>query len=150
MLALSGSCRYFLYRPAADVMRRGIYSLADLVRQELLGSPWWRCVHFFIGKTRQPRSACCNGIRGRLPMCCKRLERHLSTPYRRQPSNLPTRELMLILRGIPIGVHPTTQALCSYSKQGLRRAKTNYFWQYFLVLFIDNQGGIRILGCAAN
>lgn len=38
MLALSASCRYFLYRPAAD-MRRGIYALAGLVRQELAQDP---------------------------------------------------------------------------------------------------------------
>ncbi|CAN5501946.1 hypothetical protein BH23BAC1_BH23BAC1_25240 [soil metagenome] len=34
MLALSHTCRYFLYRSPAD-MRYGIHSLAGLVRNEL-------------------------------------------------------------------------------------------------------------------
>jgi transposase len=38
MLALSSSCRYFLYQKATD-MRCGFYSLAGLVRNELLQNP---------------------------------------------------------------------------------------------------------------
>jgi transposase len=38
MLALSSSCRYFLYHKVTD-RRCGIYSLAGLVRNELLQNP---------------------------------------------------------------------------------------------------------------
>ncbi len=49
MLALSSSCRYFLYGLATD-MRCGIYSLAGLVRNELGQDPLSGDVFIFIGK----------------------------------------------------------------------------------------------------
>jgi len=49
MLALSQTCRYFLYRTPCD-MRLGIYSLAGLVRNELGQDPLSRDVFVFIGK----------------------------------------------------------------------------------------------------
>jgi len=49
MLALSNSCRYFLYQKPAD-MRFGIYSLAGLVRNELGFNPLSGDVFVFIGK----------------------------------------------------------------------------------------------------
>ncbi|WP_084165807.1 IS66 family insertion sequence element accessory protein TnpB [Dyadobacter crusticola] len=49
MLALSHSCRYFLYRSPTD-MRFGIYSLAGLVRNELGFDPSSGDVFVFLGK----------------------------------------------------------------------------------------------------
>ncbi|WP_353720767.1 IS66 family insertion sequence element accessory protein TnpB [Dyadobacter sp. 676] len=49
MLALSNSCRYFLYRSPTD-MRYGIYSLAGLVRNELGFDPSSGDVFVFLGK----------------------------------------------------------------------------------------------------
>lgn len=51
MLALSHTCRYFLYRSATD-MRYGINSLAGLVRNELGFDPMSGDVFVFIGKRR--------------------------------------------------------------------------------------------------
>lgn len=49
MLALSHTCRYFLYRAPCD-MRFGIYSLAGLVRNELGRDPLSGDIFVFIGK----------------------------------------------------------------------------------------------------
>jgi transposase len=49
MLALSSSCRYFLYRSPAD-MRFGIHSLAGLVRNQLGSDPMSGDVFVFLGK----------------------------------------------------------------------------------------------------
>jgi transposase len=49
MLALSSSCRYFLYRRPAD-MRFGINSLAGLVRNQLGSDPMSGDVFVFLGK----------------------------------------------------------------------------------------------------
>lgn len=49
MLALSSSCRYFLYRSPAD-MRFGINSLAGLVRNQLGSDPMSGDVFVFLGK----------------------------------------------------------------------------------------------------
>ncbi|WP_255573920.1 IS66 family insertion sequence element accessory protein TnpB [Dyadobacter helix] len=49
MLALSHTCRYFLYRSPTD-MRYGIYSLAGLVRNELGFDPSSGDVFVFLGK----------------------------------------------------------------------------------------------------
>jgi transposase len=49
MLALSSSCRYFLYHKGTD-MRCGIYSLAGLVRNELKQDPLNGDVFIFLGK----------------------------------------------------------------------------------------------------
>jgi transposase len=49
MLALSHTCRYFLYRSPTD-MRYGIYSLAGLVRNELGFDPSCGDVFVFLGK----------------------------------------------------------------------------------------------------
>lgn len=49
MLALSHTCRYFLYRSPCD-MRLGIYSLAGLVRNESGQNPLSGDVFVFLGK----------------------------------------------------------------------------------------------------
>ncbi|MES2734418.1 MAG: IS66 family insertion sequence element accessory protein TnpB [Bacteroidota bacterium] len=49
MLALSASCRYFLYRKGT-YMRCGFYSLAGLVTNELGQDPLSGDVFIFIGK----------------------------------------------------------------------------------------------------
>jgi transposase len=49
MLAISHTCRYFLYRSSCD-MRFGIYSLAGLVRNELGQDPLSGDIFVFIGK----------------------------------------------------------------------------------------------------
>ena len=51
MLALSNSCRYFLYRQPTD-MRYGINSLAGLVRNELHFDPMGGDVFVFLGKRK--------------------------------------------------------------------------------------------------
>ncbi|MBX2870616.1 MAG: IS66 family insertion sequence element accessory protein TnpB [Saprospiraceae bacterium] len=49
MLALTSSCRYFLYQKPCD-MRFGIYSLAGLVTNELGANPLSGDIFIFIGK----------------------------------------------------------------------------------------------------
>ncbi len=51
MLALSNSCRYFIYRQATD-MRYGINSLAGLVQNELHFNPMSGDVFVFLGKRK--------------------------------------------------------------------------------------------------
>lgn len=51
MLALSNSCRYFLYRQPTD-MRFGINSLAGLVQNELHFDPMSGDVFVFLGKRK--------------------------------------------------------------------------------------------------
>lgn len=100
MLALSGSCRYFLYRPPAD-MRRGIYSLAGLVRQELAQDPLSGDVFIFIGK-RANQIRLLQWDRDGFALYCKRLERGTFQRPIAASHQLTDQDLMLILRGIQL------------------------------------------------
>jgi transposase len=51
VLALSDHCRYFLYRPAAD-MRKSFYSLAALVREQIQGDPLSGDIFIFLSRRR--------------------------------------------------------------------------------------------------
>ncbi|MEI6949612.1 IS66 family insertion sequence element accessory protein TnpB [Paraflavisolibacter sp. H34] len=51
MLALSDSCRYFLYRPACD-MRRSFYTLAGMVREQMQGDPLSGDIFIFLSRRR--------------------------------------------------------------------------------------------------
>ena len=51
MLALSDSCRYFLYRLPAD-MRKSFYSLAAIVTQQMQGNPLSGDIFIFLSRKR--------------------------------------------------------------------------------------------------
>ena len=98
MLALSHTCRYFLYRSATD-MRYGINSLAGLVRNELGFDPMSGDVFVFIGKRR-------NQIRllqwdsDGFAMYIKKLERGTFEWPRGHESLISSHQLTLLLQGV--------------------------------------------------
>ena len=100
MLALSASCRYFLYGKGTD-MRCGFYSLAGLVTNELGQDPLSGDVFIFIGK-RSNQIRLLQWERDGFALYCKRLER--GTFQRPTGSNpqITDQELLLILRGIQL------------------------------------------------
>jgi len=51
MLALSDTCRYFLYHPAAD-MRKSFYTLASIVQQQMQGDPLSGDIFIFLSRRR--------------------------------------------------------------------------------------------------
>src|SRR4051794_33167976 len=98
MLALSASCRYFLYRSGTD-MRRGIYSLAGLVRQELAQDPLSGDVFIFLGK-RGNQIRLLQWDRDGFALYSKRLEQGTFQRPAAASNQITDQELMLILRGI--------------------------------------------------
>jgi transposase len=110
MLALSSSCRYFLYQKGTD-MRCGIYSLAGLVRNELLQNPLNGNVFIFIGK-RSNQIRLLQWDKDGFALYSKRLEQGTFqwTKGKTESANqnqvasllLTDQELMLILRGIQL------------------------------------------------
>lgn len=100
MLALSGSCRYFLYGKGTD-MRCGFYSLAALVSQELGQDPLSGDVFIFIGK-RSNQIRLLQWDRDGFALYCKRLERGtFQWPTGANPQ-ITDQDLLLILRGIQL------------------------------------------------
>jgi len=107
MLALSSSCRYFLYHKRTD-MRCGIYSLAGLVRNELLQNPLSGDVFIFIGK-RNNQIRLLQWDKDGFALYSKRLEQGTfqwpkidKSDTQKQGIQLSDQELMLILRGIQL------------------------------------------------
>ena len=100
MLALSASCRYFLYGKPTD-MRCGFYSLAGLVTNELGQDPLSGDVFIFIGK-RSNQIRLLHWDRDGFALYCKRLERGtFQWPNQTNPQ-ITDQDLLLILRGIQL------------------------------------------------
>jgi transposase len=104
MLALSSSCRYFLYGKGTD-MRCGFYSLAGLVRNELGQDPLNGDIFIFIGK-RANQIRLLQWDRDGFALYSKRLEQGtFQWPKGKGDANpllLSDQELLLILGGIEL------------------------------------------------
>ena len=98
MLALSSSCRYYLYRRPTD-MRFGINSLAGLVRNELGSDPMGGEVFVFLGK-RLNQIRLLQWDRDGFAMYIKKLERGTFEWPQGSSSALPSNELTLLLQGV--------------------------------------------------
>lgn len=101
MLALSDATRYFLYRPPAD-MRKGFYSLAALVTEQMQGNPLSGDIYIFLSRRR-------NHIKllrwegDGFALYSKRLEQgtyELPVPGEENAFLITHRQLLLILEGI--------------------------------------------------
>ena len=100
MLALSASCRYFLYGKGTD-MRCGFYSLAGLVTNELGQDPLSGDVFIFIGK-RSNQIRLLQWDKDGFALYCKRLERGtFQWPTGSNPQ-ITNQDLLLILHGIQL------------------------------------------------
>ncbi len=100
MLALSASCRYFLYRHGTD-MRCGFYSLAGLVTNELGQNPLSGDVFVFIGK-RSNQIRLLQWDRDGFALYSKRLEQGTFQWPKGSQAQITTQDLMLILHGIQL------------------------------------------------
>jgi transposase len=98
MLALSNTCRYFLYRQPAD-MRFGIYSLAGLVRNELGQDPLSGDVFVFLGK-RANQIRLLQWDRDGFAMYVKKLERGTFEWPKGEGTAIAGRQLTLVLQGV--------------------------------------------------
>jgi transposase len=98
MLALSHSCRYFLYRSPAD-MRLGIYSLAGLVRNELGFDPSSGDVFVFLGK-RLNQIRLLQWDRDGFAMYIKKLEQGTFEWPKGQEISITSQQLTLLLQGV--------------------------------------------------
>jgi transposase len=100
MLALSFSCRYFLYRKGTD-MRCGIYSLAAMVSNELRQDPLSGDVFIFIGK-RSNQIRLLQWDKDGYALYCKRLEQGTFQWLGGVQKQISDQDLLLILRGIQL------------------------------------------------
>jgi transposase len=98
MLALSHSCRYFLYRSPTD-MRFGIYSLAGLVRNELGFDPSSGDVFVFLGK-RLNQIRLLQWDRDGFAMYVKKLERGTFEWPKSEDIAITSHQLTLLLQGV--------------------------------------------------
>lgn len=98
MLALSNSCRYFLYRSPAD-MRFGIYSLAGLVRNELGFDPSSGDVFVFLGK-RLNQIRLLQWDRDGFAMYVKKLEQGTFEWPKSENTAITSHQLTLLLQGV--------------------------------------------------
>jgi transposase len=98
MLALSHSCRYFLYRSPTD-MRFGIYSLAGLVRNELGFDPLSGDVFVFLGK-RSNQIRLLQWDRDGYAMYVKKLERGTFEHPKGEGPAITGHQLALVLQGV--------------------------------------------------
>lgn len=98
MLALSNSCRYFLYRSPAD-MRFGINSLAGLVQNELGSDPMGGDVFVFLGKRRN-QIRLLQWDRDGFALYIKKLERGTFEWPLATHSAITSQQLALLLQGI--------------------------------------------------
>ncbi|WP_255463385.1 IS66 family insertion sequence element accessory protein TnpB [Dyadobacter sp. 3J3] len=98
MLALSYSCRYFLYRSPTD-MRFGIYSLAGLVRNELGFDPSSGDVFVFLGK-RLNQIRLLQWDRDGFAMYIKKLEQGTFEWPKGQEVSITSQQLTLLLQGV--------------------------------------------------
>ena len=98
MLALSTSCRYFLYGNPTD-MRFGINSLSGLVRNELGSDPMNGDVFIFIGKrSNQVRLLQWDG--DGFALYIKKLERGTFERPRLEGNAISSVQLGLLLQGV--------------------------------------------------
>ena len=98
MLALSHSCRYFLYRSPTD-MRFGIYSLAGLVRNELGFDPSSGDVFVFLGK-RLNQIRLLQWDRDGFAMYVKKLEQGTFEWPKGEDISITSHQLTLLLQGV--------------------------------------------------
>jgi transposase len=98
MLALSHSCRYFLYRSPTD-MRFGIYSLAGLVRNELGFDPSSGDVFVFLGK-RLNQIRLLQWDRDGFAMYVKKLEQGTFEWPKGEDISITSQQLTLLLQGV--------------------------------------------------
>jgi transposase len=98
MLALSHSCRYFLYRSPTD-MRFGIYSLAGLVRNELGFDPSGGDVFVFLGK-RLNQIRLLQWDRDGFAMYVKKLEQGTFEWPKGEDISITSHQLTLLLQGV--------------------------------------------------
>ncbi|MFA9192183.1 IS66 family insertion sequence element accessory protein TnpB [Flavobacterium sp. FZUC8N2.13] len=98
MLALSNSCRYFLYRSPTD-MRYGIYSLAGLVRNELGFDPSSGDVFVFLGK-RLNQIRLLQWDRDGFAMYVKKLEQGTFEWPKSENIAITSQQLTLLLQGV--------------------------------------------------
>jgi len=98
MLALSHTCRYFLYRSKTD-MRFGIHSLAGLVQNELNLDPLKGDVFVFLGK-RLNQIRLLQWDRDGFALYIKKLERGtFEWPKGADPA-ISSHQLTLLLQGV--------------------------------------------------
>jgi transposase len=98
MLAISHSCRYFLYRSPCD-MRYGIYSMAGLVRNELGYDPQSGDVFIFLGK-RGNQVRLLQWDRDGFSLYIKKLEQGtFEWPMGDQPA-ITSHQLTLLMEGV--------------------------------------------------
>jgi|SRR5665811_714684 len=98
MLALSSSCRYYLYRSPTD-MRFGIQSLAGLVRNELGSDPMGGDIFVFLGKRRN-QIRLLQWDRDGFAMYIKKLERGTFEWPRTEGTAISSHQLSLLLQGV--------------------------------------------------
>ncbi|GLU54712.1 IS66 family insertion sequence element accessory protein TnpB [Dyadobacter frigoris] len=98
MLALSHSCRYFLYRSPTD-MRFGIYSLAGLVRNELGFDPSSGDVFVFLSK-RLKQIRLLQWDRDGFAMYIKKLEQGTFEWPKGKDIPITSQQLTLLLQGV--------------------------------------------------
>ena len=98
MLALTRSCRYFLYRSRCD-MRFGIYSLSGLVRNELGMNPLSGDVFVFIGK-RGNQVRLLQWDRDGFALYIKKLEQGTFEWPEGQAPRLTSGQMTLLMEGI--------------------------------------------------
>ncbi|WP_262888131.1 IS66 family insertion sequence element accessory protein TnpB [Cyclobacterium roseum] len=98
MLALSTSCRYFLYGNPTD-MRFGINSLSGLVRNELGSDPMNGDVFIFIGK-RSNQVRLLQWDRDGFALYIKKLEQGTFERPRLNGNAISSVQLTLLLQGI--------------------------------------------------
>jgi transposase len=103
MLALSDHCRYFLYRPPAD-MRKSFYSLAALVREQMQRDPLSGDIFIFLSRRRN-HIKLLRWERDGFALYTKRLEQGTyELPLQAQEGSfvITHHELLLILQGISL------------------------------------------------
>jgi transposase len=101
MLAISNTCRYFLYGNPTD-MRFGINSLAGLVRNELGFDPMNGDVFIFLGK-RANQVRMVQWDRDGFAMYVKKLERGTFERPGTDGAAIPGSQLVLLLQGVKLG-----------------------------------------------
>lgn len=98
MLALTHTCRYFLYRTPCD-MRFGIHSLAGLVRNELGFDPLSGDVFVFLGK-RPNQIRLLQWDRDGFALYIKKLERGTFEWPQGNSETISSHQLTLLLQGV--------------------------------------------------
>lgn len=98
MLAISNSCRYFLYRQPTD-MRFGINSLAGLVQNELHFDPMSGDVFVFLGK-RKNQIRLLQWDHDGFAMYIKKLEKGTFEWPTGEHIHITSRQLTLLLQGV--------------------------------------------------